>query len=142
MIPNNKFYDRETGEEMSPDFKVESMPSLTYAMNLEKNRFVGKVDGEAAIRQAIVKIIHTERYEHEIYSWDYGMERKDLYGKSIPYVLSEVKRRITEALTSDDRIAAIEDFTVERVGKDSLHLNFTVITLEDGQWRMEREVPM
>lgn len=134
MIPNNN-YDEELDEDQETDFDIEKESSLTYAMRItgrvdKDNKFLGKVDEEDALRQAILKIIHTERYEHEIYSWDYGIELQDLIGEQIPYVMSEIKRRIEDALTADERIDAVEDFTVEQIEKRTLHITFAVITTE------------
>ena len=135
MIPNNNNYDEELDEDQETDFDIEKEPSLTYAMRItdrvdKDNIFLGKVDEEEALRQAILKIIHTERYEHEIYSWDYGIELQDLIGEQIPYVMSEIKRRIEDALTADERIDSVEDFTVEQIEKRALYITFTVITTE------------
>ena len=43
------------------------------------------MDETEAVRQAAIKILNTERYENEIYSWNYGIELKDL----IKYVIKE-----------------------------------------------------
>lgn len=144
MIPNDESYD-ELDEELALDFEVEADPSLTYAMNFsvseeEDNTFVGRVDEEDAVRQAILKILNTERYESEIYSWDYGVELQDLFGQSMIYCMSEVKDRVTEALLADDRIESVDDFTVERVGKRALHVSFTVTTEQGEEIDMESEV--
>lgn len=82
MVPIN--YE-DDDEEQDTDFELERDPSLTYAMQIgtvdkEPSIFVGKVDGTEADRQAILKILNTERYENEIYSWNYGIETQDLRG--------------------------------------------------------------
>lgn len=87
----------------------------------------GYVDDIEAIKQAIYLILSTERYEHIIYSWDYGVELVDLYGQPLPYVISELERRIIEALTQDDRIDDVINFEFEKNGK-RLHTTFTVVT--------------
>lgn len=136
MLPSSENYeDDEYDEESEADFDVETEPSRTYAMVLSKDVgkkgiFLGIVDEEEALRQAIMKIISTERYAYEIYSWDYGIELSDLIGKPMNYAMSEVKLRIEDALTADDRIEAVEDFQVTRIGKNMLHVTFTVITAE------------
>lgn len=140
MIPNDENYEEEMEDDLDTDFETGNDPSLTYAMNLDRNIFVGKIDDVEAIKQAVLKIINTERYEYEIYSWDYGIELQDLYGESIPYVMSEIKQRITDALTADDRIDSVDDFTVERVGKHVLHITFTVITIQGDEFETESEV--
>lgn len=140
MIPSNEIYDEELEDELDEDFVIESEPSLTYSMNLDRSIFVGKVDETEAVRQAVIKILNTERYENEIYSWDYGIELKDLIGTPFSYAMSEAKERITEALTADDRIESVEDFEVERTGKHSLHVTFTVVTAQQDEIKMESEV--
>lgn len=134
MLPSSEEYD-ELDEGMEMDFEVETEPSRTYAMVLAKDAgkksiFLGMIDEEEALRQAVIKIISTERYAHEIYSWDYGIELSDLIGKPMNYAMSEVKLRIEDALAADDRIEAVEDFQVARTGKNMVHVTFTVITAE------------
>ncbi len=135
MLPSSENYDDEFDEDLETDFDVEAEPSRTYAMVHakgagKKSIFLGMIDEEEALRQAILKIISTERYVHEIYSWDYGIELSDLIGKPMNYAMSEVKLRIEDALIADDRIEAVEDFQVTRTGKNMLHVTFTVITAE------------
>lgn len=86
MIPTN--YDDDDEEDDMTGFEVENDPSLTYAMQIgtienDSSIFLGKADGEEANRQAILKILNTERYKNVIYSWDYGVELQDLRGKSL-----------------------------------------------------------
>ena len=91
-------------------------PNLTYRMQITEERIQGALSEQlAAVEQAAYKIINTERYAHVIYSWDYGVELTDLFGKPIPYVLSEIPRRIREALVQDDRINAVTDFDLSYV---------------------------
>lgn len=91
------------------------------------DRINGYVDDLDAVKQAIYLILNTERYKHLIYSWDYGVELIDLIGKPIPYVLSELPRRIKEALIQDNRISDVTGFEFENVGK-AIHVKFNVIT--------------
>ena len=132
MVPIN--YE-DDDEEQDTGFEVESDPSLTYAMHIgatesDPSIFLGKTDGEDANRQAIMKILNTERYKNEIYSWDYGVELADLRGMPLPYVMSELPLRITDAITSDDRFDSCTDFEMEPVGKKALHVTFSVITAD------------
>jgi hypothetical protein len=143
MIPNNDDYedfDDDSDDDVSDEFEIENEPSLTYAMNIDRNTFIGKVDDVEAVMQAVTKIINTERYEHEIYSWDYGIELSDLRGQSIPYVMSEVKQRIIDALTMDDRISSVENFEIEKTGKKKLHIKFTTVTAVGDEFETESEV--
>ena len=56
-------------------------PNRTYRLVLDSMRVTGQTDGREAIKQAIFKILSTERYQHEIYSWNYGVELADLWGR-------------------------------------------------------------
>lgn len=91
------------------------------------SRVNGYVDDLEAVKQAIYLILSTERYAHPIYSWDYGVELVDLFGKPISYVMSEIPRRIEEALTMDDRIESCKDFEFEQ-DRHKLHVTFTAVT--------------
>jgi hypothetical protein len=86
------------------EFKFQQQPSRTYKIDIDKEKIRGYTEEIEAVKQAIYKIINTERYNYLIYSWNYGIELADLFGEPIPYVYSELKRRIAEALTQDDRI--------------------------------------
>lgn len=94
-----------------PDaFVYETQPSLTYKLNTNTDTFNGYVDEQEAYKQTVYKILNTERYEHIIYSWNHGIELKDLFGQPIPYVVPELERRITEAIMQDDRTVSVTDF--------------------------------
>lgn len=119
MIPNISLLQEEITEIEYAD--------KTFNINFNSNRIDGFVDGIDAIKQAIHLILSTERYEHLIHSWNYGIELLDLYGKPLPYVMSELKRRITEALLQDSRIEKVTDFEFVKNGK-RLCTTFTVVT--------------
>ena len=88
MIPENY-------TEISAEYEV--YPSRTYHIDLSQNRILGFCDGEEAIRQAIYKIIATQRYDYIIYSENYGTRITDLMGSLTPFVYSELEKMITEA---------------------------------------------
>ena len=113
-----------------------TLPTLTYKLDLEKGRCIGKVDRLEAMEQAIFKILSTIRFEHLIYSDDYGFEPP--IGKEQLFVQGELPRRITEALIQDGRINSIEDMKMTFV-KDSVNVSFTCITLY-GDVEVLREV--
>ena len=80
---------------LSEDFEIKEQPSKTYRMDITEERIRGFTDNAEAVKQAVFKILNTERYQHIIYSWDYGIETIDLYGQNKSYVMSELKRRIS-----------------------------------------------
>ena len=72
-----------------------SQPSRTYAVNWQTGRVAGFVDGIDALKQAIYKILQTERFADIIYSWNYGFEANRIIGQSAAYLKSEIQRLIT-----------------------------------------------
>lgn len=130
MIPNN--------DDLSLDFEIESQPSKTYKLNINDAIVAKSTDDLEAIKQAIYKILNTERYQYTIYSWNYGIELQDLFGMPLPYVYPELKRRITEALTWDDRIEEVTDFTFSHK-RGEISATFTVHTVA-GDFEAERTV--
>ena len=107
-----------------------TQPNKTYKMMIDTDRIQGTItDDLEAVKQAIYKIINTERYKFLIYSWDYGIELEDLFGKPIPYVLPEIPRRIKEALTQDDRINDVLGFDLSYDRKGNVLAKFTVVTI-------------
>ncbi|MGK4115764.1 DUF2634 domain-containing protein [Lysinibacillus capsici] len=133
MIPQNNYE-----EELKADFEEVAQPSRTYKLDLERKRIVGYADGREAIELAIYKALSTERYEHLIYTWNYGAEIAKLFGQPIPYVYSELKRLITEALTHDDRIESVDAFSFSHV-KNKVHVQFIAHTIA-GEIEITKEV--
>jgi hypothetical protein len=102
-------------------------PSKTYKIDINNNKINGYTDEMDSLIQSIYLILNAERYEHIIYSWDYGVELLDLYGQPLSYVISELERRITEALTQDDRITEVKNFNFD-TSKKVIHVTFDVVT--------------
>ena len=118
MTPN-------VGNQLKADWTIQKQPSKTYRLNVDTQTIVGYCDGREAIEQAIYLILNTERFEWVIYS----SELQSLFGKPIPYVVSELQRRIKEALLQDDRINNVENFRVSRSGSKVL-ATFDVSTIK------------
>lgn len=132
MIPSTNGY-------LEQDFEIVEQPTLTYRMDLQTHNIRGYVDETEAMKQAIYKILLTERYAYQIYSWNYGIETIDLYGEPISYVCPELERRITEALLYDTRITSVTNFEFTFPVKGAVHVSFTVHTIF-GEVQAEREV--
>ena len=124
---------------LNQDFKIEERPSKTYKMDLSGNTTKGFTDGLDAMKQAVFKILNTERYQYIMYSWKYGIETTDLYGEPVTYVCPELERRITEALCVDSRIIKVTDFEHETDIKGVVCTSFTVRTIF-GNLQMQKEV--
>ena len=98
-------------------------------MNLDKKIITGYCDEKEAMLQVIYKILNTERYDYIIYSWNYGIELKDLIGEPMSYVCPELKDRITEALLQDDRITELINFDFSFPRKNEITVNFIAVTI-------------
>ncbi len=122
MIPS-------TNTILSTELEMEIQSSKNYKMKIEHNVINGYCDGLEAMVQVIYKILNTERYQHIIYSWNYGIELLDLYGEPVTYVCPELQRRITEALVQDDRIESVDNFEFDTSEKGTVKTTFTVHTI-------------
>lgn len=119
---------------------VNYQTSNTFRVRYESDyKLLGMCDDIEAMKQAIFKIINTERYKYLIYDWNYGIELNDLIGEPIPYVYAEIERRIKEALLADNRIKEVTDFRFSNNGGDVLCL-FTANTIYGEINNISREV--
>lgn len=125
--------------EIQEDFEIEEQANKTYKLNIEKNTIEGTCDDIEAIKQTIYCILNTERFDYLIYSWDYGVELRNLIGEPKTYVIPELERVIKEALTQDDRIEDVTDFTFTQTDKNAISAKFKVVTTI-GDIEIEKEV--
>ena len=116
LVPNR---DAVAGME----FERTIYPAKSYAM--QEGRICGYVDGLEAVRQAVEKVLRTERYRYPVYSANYGVELEDKLGMPVGLALPEIRRCIAEALTWDSRIEAVDGFEFE-VNANAVQVRFTV----------------
>lgn len=115
------------------------LPSYTY--QVKNGRIHGYIDGLEAMRQAVEKILLTERFEWVIYSSNYGVELERLIGKPYDFVKADLERTISQALLVDTRIKSVQNFFIEQKTKDSLLCVFEVHTIS-GLFKVEKEVTL
>lgn len=129
MIPDLEILTTPIEEQIHPNktYRAVIDPNLVIGNEVYKNRINGSIDDLDSIEQAIYLILGTERYKFPIYSWDYGIELIDLYGKPMSYVMAELPERIKSALTVDNRIYDVTDFNFTKDEK-KLKVTFTVVT--------------
>lgn len=125
--------------DIKEDFTIEEKSNKTHKFNIEKNTIEGKCEGVEAIKQTIYCILNTERFEYLMYSWDYGVEIKNLIGEQSTYIIPELERVIKEALMQDDRIEDVLDFTFNQTNKNTITVTFKVVTTL-GDVIIEKEV--
>lgn len=118
MLPQNN-------EILNNGIEVNTLPTKTHYINKNENLITGMTDGIEALKQAIYIILRVERYQHIIYSWNYGIELKDLFGKPTTYVCAVLPSRIKDALIQDDRIQNVYDIVTNAEG-NIVSVHFTV----------------
>lgn len=106
-------------------------PSLTYRLDLATGRIMGKVDGLAAVEQAILKALITPRFHCLVYDNQYGSEVIDaiIANDATPeYIVAAAEGFVRDCLKPDTRILDITDFSLEFEG-DSVRIKFRVETI-------------
>lgn len=116
-------------EEITLTDEKRDMTTKTHQIQIFGDRIYNKIDGLKAMEQACYKILNTERYAYAIYSWNYGIELKDLFGKPKSYCKVELINRIREALLQDERNIEVESFSFKDLKRNVLAVSFTVKTI-------------
>lgn len=122
----------------NPHVQIQQQPSRTYRLDWNRNRVVGMTDGLEAVKQAVFKILQTTRFEHLIYSSNYGCEIMRSLAADPSFVKSEIGRYVEEALLQDDRVKAVDDIQV-KLEQDRALVTLTVVT-EAGSFPVSQEV--
>lgn len=120
------------------EFEVISSIDTTKTYKLSSDKIQGYTDDLEALRQAIYKVLSTEKYEYLIYGFSYGIDLKSLIGKDSVYVQIELKRRIKECLLQDERIQRVDSFSFVIMG-DEMLCTFDVISIY-GSLTIQQEV--
>lgn len=116
----------------------EQQPEPGYTYKVEDTKIQGYTDELEAVRQAVKKILMTPQFEHEIYSFDYGIDLESLIGKEPEEVTILLKRMIREALLYDDRVKSVDGFEIG-FSEDECLCEFTVSTIY-GEYQESLEV--
>lgn len=112
--------------------------SKSPRIDFSKKRFMGWVEDNEAVGQFVYTALNVERYENLLHSWQFGIESNDLYGMPSDYVIAELKRRIEDALSIDERITAVDSFEFSVKGR-TISVKFVVHTIY-GDSNFEYEV--
>ena len=108
-------------------FNVVQEPSLTR--KIREKSVGGDIDKLEAYRQAVYKILSTERYKYIIYSWNYGVQLNDLIGKQIEYVVPELEARLREAIMQDDRTIDVNNFEFDTSKRGVVAVTFNCLCI-------------
>ncbi len=108
----------------------EPAPALTWRIDWDSGRIIGKIDELEAVKQYAIKALMTARFRYLIYSDDYGCELEDLIGSDVTaaFIDSEVPRMVREALIYDDRVTDVTDIQFSREG-DKLNISLVLNTV-------------
>lgn len=101
---------------LQTDTRLEAESFSNRSYNVSQTAIRGFVTELEALSQAIHKRLSTQQFEYPIYSFNYGVNWRDLIGQSPEYVRPELKRMIQETLSEDDRIMEVENFRFEFSG--------------------------
>lgn len=96
--------------------EAEEQPSLTYRLDLDNGRIVGRADKLEAVNQAIRKAIITPRFKCLIYDNQYGSEIEEaIISKDATrdYIEAVTEGFVKDALYPDTRILSVYDFQFE-----------------------------
>ena len=109
------------------NIRTVTIPTNTYRIIIDKDRVSGETDGLEAMKQAVYLILSTERYAYPVYSWNYGVELRDLFGQPTTYVEAVLEYRIKDALMADERITDVRNFEFSSQ-KNTVSATFEVVT--------------
>lgn len=109
------------------EYNIIEYPTRTYKIDWKNKRIVGFTDNLEALKQAVYKLLLTERWDYAIYDGNYGVTLKDLFGRDKYIACAVLERRITDALLNDDRINNVSDFEF-KVDKNSVTVAFILKT--------------
>lgn len=123
------FLSEELLQEAEETAAVLSVPK-EYGMNFSTGQLTGKiVEGIEAIKVWVWNCLHTERYRHAIYSWQYGSEYEQYIGQTVSdeYLQSDCQTETEDALMVNPYITGIDDFEASMDG-DKLSISFKLET--------------
>lgn len=106
-----------------------SYPNNEWIVSFEDGTNSGNGSNIKTIEQAIHFAVETGRFKYPVMGSNYGITLDDLIGTDYSYIKSEIARRITDALSVDDRITGVTNFKYETLPDASMGVTCTVQTI-------------
>ena len=103
-------------------------PIQEWILNEDSSQLGDSEQAIEAISQDLKFALSTERNKYPIMSSNFGVEFLDLIGQDKRYVKAQLKKRITEALSIDDRVNSLSDFKFSYPDANSIVISFIVET--------------
>lgn len=121
--------------------KVEftTYPIKEWVLDKDSGLLGDNVQSVDAIAQDVKFALSTERNMYPIMGSNFGVTFGDLVGRDSSYVKAQVKRRIQDALSIDDRIISISEFKFTKPDSDTLSISFIVSSVL-GDFEMTTEI--
>ena len=105
------------------------LPTNTFLIDWSARQIAGTGTGLPAMRQAVEIILANERFRWQIYDSNFGVELEDLVREEYYYIQSEIKRRIEEAFSVDNRILSVDNWVFSRGSSGTMTVTFSVQTV-------------
>ncbi|MEG0416390.1 MAG: DUF2634 domain-containing protein [Erysipelothrix sp.] len=100
----------------------------TFKIDFDKNKISGLVDDLDALKQSIKLYLSIPRFEHMIFTRNYGHDFKKCVGESNEYIFGVARRFVCDCLSTDDRIIDITNFELS-TKNESLFIKFKVTSI-------------
>lgn len=137
-------------EEIINDVVEVEQQSFTWKVNVDGDdgmdgSIAGYTEKLEALKQRIYLLLNTQRDKYTIYKdTGYGVEKDDLLGMPIPYVIPEIDRRYREAIMREEPdVLSVGNFTFSLNENDEriLMVDFTVSSVY-GTFTMENGIAL
>lgn len=130
MFPNIDFAELLDEEEGEEDYDE---GNYTFKLDYETGEISRElIAGAKSVEQFALLALRTPRFEHAIYSDQFGSELLSLIKEqndvTPAFLSSEIERVVNEAIIYDDRVSDIEDFEVYYQDNNA-HISFKIIVM-------------
>lgn len=131
LVPN-------TSIDIINEVSEQEQPTFTWKVNIDnEDGMNGSISGYTeeteAIKQQIYLLLNTQYGKYKIYEGTpYGVEKDDLIGMPIPYVVPEIERRYKDAIKKNiPEVVSVGNFafSIGENRRDVLIVQFTVSTI-------------
>lgn len=126
-------------DEIINDIVEVEQPSFTWKVNIDGNdgmdgSIAGYTEKVEALAQRIYLSLNTQRDKYKIYGESgYGVEKDDLLGMPIPYVIPEIDRRYRETIMRENpaEVTGVGNFAfyLDDADRGILTVQFTVSSI-------------
>lgn len=110
----------------APYVKYEVYPNTEWVVDFESGMNNEPRDNMDAIAQDFKFALGTERYKYPIMGKNFGVTLDDLIGQDQMFIEAEIKDRISDCLSIDDRVESIDGWKFTALEDNGLLVEFTI----------------